>query len=62
MQCFDRRWTKDKRLLRLAQEDCCQALSVPPIRKYQSEGGPGIIQVLDLLKGIANPSGARKTS
>ncbi len=27
---FDRRWTKDGRLLRLPQEDCCQALSVPP--------------------------------
>jgi serine/threonine-protein kinase HipA len=26
---FDRRWTKDGRLLRLPQEDCCQALSVP---------------------------------
>jgi len=37
---FDRRWTKDGRLLRLPQEDCCQALSVPPTRKYQSDG-PG---------------------
>jgi HipA-like protein len=39
---FDRRRTRDQRLLRLPQEDCCQALSVPPTRKYQSEGGPGI--------------------
>lgn len=52
---FDRRWTKDKRLLRLPQEDCCQALSVPPTRKYQSEGGPGMVQVLDLLKGSDHP-------
>jgi len=52
---FDRRWTKDKRLLRLPQEDCCQALSVPPTKKYQSEGGPGMIQVLDLLKGSDHP-------
>ena len=52
---FDRRWTKDKRLLRLPQEDCCQALSVPPTRKYQSEGGPGMIEVLDLLKGSDHP-------
>lgn len=35
---FDRRWTKDKRLLRLPQEDCCQALSVPPTRKYETDG------------------------
>ena len=26
---FDRRWTKDGRLIRLPQEDMCQALSVP---------------------------------
>ncbi len=52
---FDRRWTKDGRLLRLPQEDCCQALSVPPTLKYQNEGGPGISDVLDLLKGSDNP-------
>jgi len=34
----------------------------PQNRKYQSEGGPGIIQVLDLLKGSDNPSGDWKTS
>ncbi|HEY8007538.1 MAG TPA: type II toxin-antitoxin system HipA family toxin [Methylocella sp.] len=52
---FDRRWTKDGRLLRLPQEDCCQALSVPPTRKYQSEGGPGIRDILNLLKGSDTP-------
>ncbi len=30
---FDRHRTSDHRLLRLPQEDCCQALSVPPSRK-----------------------------
>jgi serine/threonine-protein kinase HipA len=52
---FDRRWTRDGRLLRLPQEDCCQALSVPPTLKYQSEGGPGIAAILDLLKGSDDP-------
>ena len=52
---FDRRWTKDGRLLRLPQEDCCQALSVPPTLKYQNEGGPGMVDVLDLLKGSDTP-------
>lgn len=52
---FDRRWTKNGRLLRLPQEDCCQALSVPPMRKYQNEGGPGIVQVLKLLGGSDEP-------
>ncbi len=52
---FDRRWTKDGRLLRLPQEDCCQALSVPPTLKYQSDGGPGVVDVFDLLKGSDTP-------
>ncbi|MBU6509645.1 MAG: type II toxin-antitoxin system HipA family toxin [Gammaproteobacteria bacterium] len=52
---FDRHWTSDGRLLRLPQEDCCQALSVPPTRKYESDGGPGILQVLDLLKASDEP-------
>jgi serine/threonine-protein kinase HipA len=52
---FDRRWTRDGRLLRLPQEDCCQALSVPPTLKYQSEGGPGIAEISELLKGSDDP-------
>jgi len=52
---FDRRWTKEGRLLRLPQEDFCQALSVPPTRKYQSDGGPDLVKVLDLLKGSDTP-------
>ncbi|MDT3777688.1 type II toxin-antitoxin system HipA family toxin [Nitrospira sp. MA-1] len=57
---FDRLWTKDNRLLRLPQEDCCQALSVPPTRKYQSHGGPGMVQILNLLKGSDTPAGDQK--
>lgn len=53
---FDRRWTSDKRLLRLPQEDSCQALSIPPTRKYQSNGGPGLKDILELLKGSDAPS------
>ncbi len=48
---FDRTWTHDNRLIRLPQEDCCQALSIPPVRKYQADGGPGIRHILELLKG-----------
>jgi serine/threonine-protein kinase HipA len=57
---FDRRWTGDHRLLRLPQEDCCQALSVPPTLKYQSVGGPGMIDILQLLKGSDDPEHDRK--
>lgn len=53
---FDRSWTEDGRLLRLPQEDCCQALSVPPTRKYQADGGPGVADILDLLKGSDMPA------
>jgi serine/threonine-protein kinase HipA len=52
---FDRRWAQDGRLLRLPQEDFCQALSVPPHRKYESEGGPGMPTLLNLLKGSDAP-------
>lgn len=52
---FDRLWTRDDRLIRLPQEDCCQALSVPPTRKYQNEGGPGIVEICGLLQGSDEP-------
>ena len=57
---FDRLWTRDKRLLRLPQEDCCQALSAPPTRKYESDGGPGMAAILDLLKGSDDPEADRR--
>jgi serine/threonine-protein kinase HipA len=58
---FDRTWTKDGRLIRLPQEDCCQALSVPPTRKYESDGGPGIRAVAEFLRGSDTPDRDRLT-
>jgi len=52
---FDRLRTADGRLIRVPQEDCCQALSAPPTRKYQSEGGPGVVAIAGLLKGSDTP-------
>jgi len=52
---FDRRWTTDGRLLRLPQEDMCQALSIPPTAKYQADGGLGIEQIARLLAGSDDP-------
>jgi serine/threonine-protein kinase HipA len=52
---FDRLWTGNQRLLRLPQEDSCQALSVPPTLKYQSDGGPGITAILKMLRGSDEP-------
>ncbi len=51
---FDRMW-RDGVLYRLPQEDLCQALGVPPMRKYQSDGGPGITDVLEILNGAIAP-------
>ena len=53
---FDRVWTQDSRLLRRPQEDCCQALSCPPARKYQRDGGPGIAEILEFLKASDQPA------
>ncbi|WP_174274245.1 type II toxin-antitoxin system HipA family toxin [Sphingomonas bacterium] len=58
---FDRIWTRDERLIRLPQEDCCQALSVPPTMKYQADGGPGVFQIMTLLTGSNDPAADRLT-
>lgn len=52
---FDRRWNKDKtNLLRLPQEDICQVFGKPSSIKYESQGGPGIAEIMDLLMGSSN--------
>ena len=37
-------------ILRVHQEDACQALGVPPTQKYQNEGGPSVATVVELLR------------
>ena len=46
---YDRRRTRDG-LVRVHQEDICQALGVPPTRKYENEGGPGARAIVELLR------------
>ncbi len=58
---FDRLWTEDNRLLRLPQEDFCQALSVPSAQKYQRDGGPGILTILERLKESDRPVEDRRS-
>lgn len=52
---FDRAWAQapegDSRLIRLPQEDMCQAKGVAPTLKYESDGGPGIDSIMDVLAG-----------
>jgi serine/threonine-protein kinase HipA len=52
---FDRRWRSPTELLRLPQEDFCQALGIPSARKYQSHGGPDAVAILKLLGSSDNP-------
>lgn len=35
---------------RLHQEDLCQALGLPPARKYQAEGGPSLANLVDIVR------------
>lgn len=52
---FDRCWSRDRsRLIRLPQEDFCQALGLPSSTKYESDGGPGIAEIMQLLMGSSN--------
>ncbi|MEJ4046204.1 type II toxin-antitoxin system HipA family toxin [Erwinia sp. SLM-02] len=47
---FDRRWSQDRQwIVRLPQEDLCQALGVSPLKKYQADGGPGISDIMAIL-------------
>jgi len=57
---FDRRLDDKGRLLRLPQEDMCQALAVVPTGKYETDGGPGIADCLDLLKSSDSPGNDRR--
>lgn len=53
---FDRKISSDNTwLMRLPQEDMCQALGISPNLKYQSDGGPGIKEIMRLLLGSTNP-------
>jgi serine/threonine-protein kinase HipA len=47
---FDRIWAADGSwLIRLPQEDMCQATATPAHTKYEADGGPGIDRILDVL-------------
>lgn len=59
---FDRKLSKDGSwLMRLPQEDICQALGISPNLKYEADGGPGIADVMYCLLGSSNPIQDRNT-
>jgi serine/threonine-protein kinase HipA len=54
---YDRR-ASSERVQRIHQEDLCQALGIPPGRKYQNDGGPGPPQIARLLRRVMSPRNA----
>ena len=62
---FDRAWwdspAGDRRLVRLPQEDLCQATGTPPQAKYEADGGPGVDRILDVLEGSMAREQDRRT-
>lgn len=56
---YDRALGSAGRAGRLHQEDFCQALGLPPERKYAAEGGPTFKSSFDLLRRVTTrPAGA----
>jgi len=53
---YDRVPSGDGGFLRLHQEDVCQAAGVAPANKYEKEGGPGIVTIMDLMNQSSRPS------
>lgn len=62
---FDRAWWTspdgDHRLIRLPQEDMCQATGVPPDAKYEADGGPGLDSIFKVLEGSMTREQDRRT-
>ena len=53
---YDRRLSENGQMVRIHQEDFCQALGVVPEMKYQNEGGPDLKACFELLRKAARPS------
>lgn len=59
---FDRRLSRDKSwIVRLPQEDMCQATGASPLKKYQMDSGPSITTIMEILSGSDNASKDRNT-
>jgi serine/threonine-protein kinase HipA len=56
---FDRRTDPSGRVVRVHQEDMCQAFALDPSKKYTSDGGPGVAQIAQLLDAVGEGSARR---
>ncbi|QBQ99323.1 type II toxin-antitoxin system HipA family toxin [Paraburkholderia pallida] len=58
---FDRRMARNGRwIVRLPQEDLCQATGTPGLHKYEADGGPGIESVMAVLGGSSRQADDRR--
>jgi len=56
---FDRAWN-DQQLIRIQQEDFCQATNTSPLLKYERNGGPSLQKMMHLLSSSNNAEDDRK--
>lgn len=54
---YDRVRNNQNKIVRLHQEDTCQALEVHPRKKYENEGGPNAVRIMQLLKDHSTAAG-----
>lgn len=57
---YDRTHDADGNLVRIHQEDFCQALGVPPDQKCENEGGPSLKTCFGLLDHSISPAADKK--
>lgn len=55
---YDRARLPGRAVVRVHQEDLCQALGVPPTRKYENEGGPMASDIAGVLRREVRPRSA----
>ncbi|MBC5785074.1 type II toxin-antitoxin system HipA family toxin [Ramlibacter sp. USB13] len=59
---FDRRLhSSGTWIMRLPQEDFCQVYALPHTRKYEADGGPGLVDIARILKGSERADEDRAT-
>ena len=53
---YDRVTDPDGTVRRIHQEDFCQALGLPPEKKYEQDAGPSLARIARVLQDFAEPS------
>ncbi len=60
VQRYDRVVDPDGTVHRVHQEDFCQALGLPPDKKYEQDAGPTLARVARILQDVADPSASER--